>query len=306
MISSFPASIEPAAAAAEVPKAVRFWRMPLDDDLPITADTESLLEDHPIRFLHQHQCAEIGLCVEGSGVFVVGEKVMEFGPGDVTFISQTEVHLARSMPGTTSRWHWIYLDPLRLTRASPIEHTLINPTSLSGAAFLNVVHESEAPHLAVVAARIVDELKNREQGYATSLIALVAEFMILMRRARPSAVGLDLPAKGSQLDRIAPAIALVARNFAEPLSVDQLARACAMSAPTLRRAFDDAMECSPREYWTDVRMQMAASMLRSTSLTVAEVSRTVGFTTLSSFNRLFLQRFGATPRLWRKNSSDLL
>lgn len=284
-------------------RAVKYRHVELMDDLPITADPASLLDDHPIRYLHRHQCAEIGLCVEGSGVFVVGEKVMEFTAGDVTFINQSEVHLARSMPGTTSRWHWIYLDPVRLAVASRFEHGLLDPAPLAGADFRNVIHSHESPHLESIAQRIVDEIVEREAGYTTNLVALTAEFMIMLRRARPVAVATSTNrSRSSQFERIAPAVALIARKFAEPLSVAQLARACTMSEPTLRRAFTMAMGCSPREYWLDVRLQMAASMLRSTAMSVSEVSEAVGFTTLSSFNRVFLQRFGAAPRTWRQTA----
>jgi AraC-like DNA-binding protein len=238
--------------------------------------------------------------VEGSGVFVVGEKVMEFSAGDVTFINSTEVHLARSVPGTVSRWHWIYLDPLRLASVSPFEHALLDPLPLGGPDFQNVIHAPEAPHLGTIASRIVEELSSHELGFSTTLTALAAEFMVLLRRARPMDAATSVFAASPQFDRIAPAIALIARNFAEPLSVEQLARACSMSEPTLRRSFTAVMGCSPREYWLDVRLQMSATMLRSTTMTVVEVSRAVGFTTLSSFNRLFLERFGAAPRSWRR------
>jgi len=285
-------------------RAVKFRHVELPESLPITADPASLLDDHPIRYLHRHQCAEIGLCVEGSGVFVVGEKVMEFSSGDVTFINQSEVHLARSMPGTTSRWHWIYLDPVRLAMASRFEHVLLDPAPLAGPDFHNVIHSTESPHLGSIAQRIVDEIVARDIGFTTNLVALTAEFMIMLRRARPIADGAATSrSRSSQFEKIAPAVALIARSFAEPLSASQLARVCTMSEPTLRRSFTLAMGCSPREYWIDVRLQMAASMLRSTTKSVVEVSEAVGFTTLSSFNRLFLQRFGASPRMWRQSAA---
>jgi len=283
-------------------RAVQFRRIDLDAALPITADPASLLDDHPIRYLHQHQCAEIGLCVEGSGVFVVGEKVMEFSAGDVTFINSTEVHLARSMPGTVSRWHWIYFDPLRLTSVSPFEHSLLDPVPLGGPNFHNVIHAVESPHLGFISSRIVEELGANALGSATTLSALAAEFMVLLHRARPLEAAKSGRSASPQFERISPAIALIARNFAEPLSLEQLARACSMSEPTLRRAFTAAMGCSPREYWLDVRLQMSATMLRSTTMTVVEVSRAVGFSTLSSFNKLFLKRFGAAPRNWRRTN----
>lgn len=281
-------------------RSVKYRHVDLPETLPIIADPESLLVDHPIRYLHRHQCAEIGLCIEGSGVFVVGKKVMEFAVGDVTFINQSEVHLARSMPGTTSRWHWIYLDPIKLAMASRFEPEMLDPAPLSGAHFQNVIQSNESTYLASVAQQMVTEITGREAGFRTNLVALTAQFMIGLRRVRPLETGSpSIGSFASQFERIAPAVALIARSFADPLSTAQLARVCQMSEPSLRRAFMAEIGCSPREYWLDVRLQMAASMLRSTTMSVAEVSQAVGFTTLSSFNSIFRRHFESTPSKWR-------
>jgi AraC-like DNA-binding protein len=50
-----------------------------------------------------------------------------------------------------------------------------------------------------------------------------------------------------------------------------------------------------------MRMQMAAAILRSTDRPVTDVSLSVGFDSLSSFNRLFRRYFECTPVQWRKN-----
>jgi len=55
----------------------------------------------------------------------------------------------------------------------------------------------------------------------------------------------------------------------------------------------------PRAYWHDLRMRMAASLLRTTARSVLQISQDVGFETLSSFNRVFRATFATTPRAWR-------
>src|SRR5687768_4151735 len=88
-----------------------FAPIPLDPELPITGGLPFVQADNPITLLHYHDCLELGYCFSGSGIFMVGEKVLPFGAGDVAFINHTEVHLAQSAPGTHSEWTWIYLDP---------------------------------------------------------------------------------------------------------------------------------------------------------------------------------------------------
>jgi len=277
-----------------------FYPVELDDDFPVRGGTPGLQLDDPISALHWHDSLEIGLCTEGAGVFVIGEKVLPFNAGDVTIIGPTEVHLAQSLPGTMSRWFWIYLDPVRLLAGSGEGGAAaIDAATFTGPQFDNVMKPGEDEMLAGVVRLLVEELRDARYGQRASVVALVAHLLIRVQRLRdPERKGRDDHDPGGY-DRIAPAISIIARDFARELSVGELARACRVSEPTLRRLFLAAVGQTPREYWLGLRLRMAASMLRGTTLSVIEISRTVGFTTLSSFNRLFHRAYGVTPTSWR-------
>ena len=42
--------------------------------------------DRPITYLHTHDSAEFGICLEGNGVFMIGGRIFPFRGGDCTFI----------------------------------------------------------------------------------------------------------------------------------------------------------------------------------------------------------------------------
>ena len=288
-------------ASSAPARSAFFYPVELDNDFPVRGGTPGLQLDDPISALHWHDSLEIGLCTEGAGIFVVGEKVIPFAAGDVTVIGPTEVHIAQSLPGTASRWYWIYLDPVRLlARSGESGSTTIDLASFTGPRFDNVIKPGEDAAIGEIVSLIVDELRDPRYGQRPSVVSLVAHLLIRVQRLR----GVTTPSRVVHdpvgFDRIAPAISIIAREFSGELSVSELAKACRVSEPTLRRLFLAAVGQTPREYWLGLRLRMAASMLRGTSLTVIEVSRTVGFTTLSSFNRLFHRNYGATPSAWRR------
>jgi len=253
-------------------------------------------QDRPITFLHRHNCLELGYCFSGSGVFVVGEKVLPFGAGDVTFINHTEVHLARSAPGTSSHWAWIYLDPIRLVGHSTADASTLDPTPWGGPSFCNVLKGANHPHVARVVARMVQELRGRERGYAQALRALTWELMTLMHRL-PIPNASAVPRR--DFDRLAPALHYLSHRYMERVNVQKLAGLCKLSEAQFRRVFVSTIGRPPRAYWHDLRMRMAASLLRTTARPVLEISQDVGFETLSSFNRVFRATFTTTPRAWR-------
>lgn len=75
--------------------------------------------DRPITYLHTHDSAEFGICLEGNGVFMIGGRIFPFRGGDCTFIPAWLPHLAQSAAHTVSRWYWLSLDTARLLVWAP-------------------------------------------------------------------------------------------------------------------------------------------------------------------------------------------
>ncbi|XHR28470.1 MAG: helix-turn-helix domain-containing protein [Chthoniobacteraceae bacterium] len=275
----------------------------LNSALPIRGGAPFEQTDHPIIALHIHQCLELGYCYSGSGIFVVGEKILPFKAGDVSFINHTEAHLAQSAPGTNSHWTWIYLDPMQLVALPGVDANWLDTTQLAGPHFSNILSPEHFPAIAHIVTRLIDELGHMGAlGSTLVLRALVLELLILMQRHAPEPATTPEPRR-LDYERIAPALAYMAQNYAQPADIQQIAKRCGLSYPHFRRLFRRSIGRSPLTYWHDMRLRMAASLLRTTSRSVLEISHEVGFETLSSFNRLFRSKFDSTPRAWREEVS---
>ncbi len=271
------------------------------DALPICIIPDFQQKDQPITYLHFHECLEIGYCHSGHGVFVVGDKVLPFQAGDLSFINHTEVHLARSAPGTSSKWTWIYLDPVRLCRAAGTNLRTLDPTPLAGPNFNNILCTQQHPSMNRIVLDMIHELQTHQHGRTELLHALTWQLMVLAQRLRPETNTTQLP---TTYDRIVPALQYMADSYCEPVNIVRIARLCHMSTSHFRRVFLRTIRQSPREYWHAIRLRMAASLLKETSLSILEISLRVGFPTLSSFNRLFRQQFHTSPRQWRRGENE--
>jgi AraC-like DNA-binding protein len=89
------------------------------------------------------------------------------------------------------------------------------------------------------------------------------------------------------------------RDFAEPITVAELARVAGMSPFHFLRMFRQAFAMTPRQYLTRVRIERAKSLLAA-DLPVTGVCLEVGFSSLGSFSALFAERVGCPPTAWRK------
>ncbi len=102
---------------------------------------------------------------------------------------------------------------------------------------------------------------------------------------------------------VGPAIALLHAAPAEAWSVNRLARELAVSRSVLAERFTEAIGQPPMRYLTHWRMQIAADLLRRTTLSLAEISTRVGYESEAAFSRAFKRRFESSPATWRPTPS---
>src|SRR6187549_2689886 len=88
-------------------------------------------------------------------------------------------------------------------------------------------------------------------------------------------------------------------RYAEPLDVDDLARAAGLSRAHFSREFRRAFGDSPHQYLLTRRLERAAALLRNTDRSVADVCLSVGLSSVGSFTTSFKRMFGVTPTAYR-------
>ncbi|MBK5220873.1 MAG: helix-turn-helix transcriptional regulator [Thermoleophilia bacterium] len=88
-------------------------------------------------------------------------------------------------------------------------------------------------------------------------------------------------------------------RFAEPLDVDDLARAAGLSRAHFSREFRCAFGVSPHGYLLTRRLERAAALLRTIDNSVAEICMAVGLSSVGSFTTSFKRTFDKTPTEYR-------
>jgi AraC family transcriptional regulator, regulatory protein of adaptative response / methylphosphotriester-DNA alkyltransferase methyltransferase len=94
---------------------------------------------------------------------------------------------------------------------------------------------------------------------------------------------------------------IVDREFAADLSLDDIARRVASSRRQLQRAYAEIGQTTFRDHLTRVRMQKAAEMLTTRTLTVREVAHRVGYRQPAQFAKAFRRYQGVAPSDFRAN-----
>lgn len=274
--------------------------IPLPKDFPITRLGGYRQKDTPITALHLHDHLEIGYCHSGTGVFVIENKLFSYRAGDVTVVNEHEVHLAQSTAGTLSEWSFVLLDPVGLLGANADDTRLLETVSLCGPEFPNILSGHKYADIAQTVRLLVEELRRNQPGWRSAVRGLVWTLMAQLHRLPGRTSVAQEMIDRRPMERIAPALHCLTSRYADSVRVEELARQCCMSLTNFRRVFRAVTGRSPVDYLINLRVKMAASLLRNTTRPITEIAMDVGCPTMSTFNRHFRRLQAMSPRDWRR------
>jgi len=100
---------------------------------------------------------------------------------------------------------------------------------------------------------------------------------------------------GEPLNPVEQARRILAEHPEGPHTTARLAREVGLSQGHLRRQIRAAYGKTPRRYLTEVRMERAFELLRTTPRGIEQVAHSVGYPSVAVFNRMFKRAFGVTP-----------
>lgn len=100
---------------------------------------------------------------------------------------------------------------------------------------------------------------------------------------------------GSQSQQIAKAIGWLKSNYAQAISMEQLAAEVSMSTSTFHHHFKALTALSPLQYQKQLRLQEARRLMLMERMDAANAAFQVGYESPSQFNREYSRMFGAPP-----------
>lgn len=159
-----------------------------------------------------------------------------------------------------------------------------------------------APELATVLTEADAARPSARTAHAYYTAKIVEALALALDRAQ--AADDAKPAAGRALstaDRAAFARArqAIEDHLGESLANKTLCELAYMSESKLTRLFKQVEGTTPQGYARRLRMERARTLLETTDLPLAEVSRACGFARQGSFSEAFRERFGCTPRAYR-------
>ena len=136
-----------------------------------------------------------------------------------------------------------------------------------------------------------------DPGAPALALSLVSACIIQACRTHYDADAAAAPTSGS--GSLARALTAVRERPGDDHRAESLARLAGMSRSTFVRQVARLVGVTPREYVQQIRLEEAATLLRTSSAPVKAIAADLGFQSRSHFSRAFRNQFGADPSAYR-------
>lgn len=261
----------------------------------------SLTESHaPIKFpSHWHNAAEFTLILKEGCRYKIADTVYSPAPGDILLIWPRELHETLFTPEGGSMF-------IQFTSG-----LMENNTDLVAASgFLKECHHisvKKEPELAKSLTVLLNDLKenyNKKQYFVETkcklliydMLMLIGEYV--MREHREQIGNENFSDKS--WDYIRAACSYVADHSAEDISQADAAAQIGLSPYYFSKLFNEYTQMTFPAYLAGIRVQNAINLLADDHYSITDCAFMSGFQSTTTFNKVFREATGCTPREYRK------
>ncbi|EXG85365.1 DNA-binding domain-containing protein, AraC-type [Clostridium sp. ASBs410] len=254
--------------------------------------------------LHWHDEMEFIYVKKGTGLVSVDFIPYEVHGGDIIVVSPGKLHTIEKWKQESMEYENIIFD-LNLLRSRHPDvcwESYLSPIS-RGQKNLPVHMTKDIPLYSGIASCLdkIDQVRETfPEGYELLIKGKLMELFFLFWSNEASSSS-PPPRPKKELERTRQILKYVEQHYNRPLSIDEVSNACGMSQSHFMRFFKNTMGMPFTAYLNDYRLTMASRLLLFSEDSVLTIAGDTGFNNLSYFNRIFKEKFGITPREFRRH-----
>jgi len=251
-------------------------------------DHTEMMSELPIY--HQHDGHQLIYMIGGQASFMVDDEVFRLTKGDLFYISRNLPHAIVSIDNDPEAIVIQFKDDVLPAEIETLpEYTFVNilfKKGVGGLAFRNIPYENleELIHVAGI-------------GKVTSLLHTLDYLGHNITSAEQLCKRIHQEDSTSVSAR---AHQYLLEHYKDDVKLSQIADCCHQQESALCRTYKRETGMTLFQHLQYIRIESACTMLRNTSLSIAEVAYSCGFNTPSNFNRLFQEKMRMTPGEYRK------
>lgn len=262
---------------------------------------EGHLSDYPdYRALaHWHDDIELLSVISGELQYNVNGQIVTVTQGNGVFVNSRQMHFGYSANRSECIYICVRVHPRLLCVNTASEQEFVIPI-LTNTELDHICLQQEKDWQAQIL-RLVTDMNEVKESKAAQLKIL--GFFLQIWTLLFENVSCTEAKQGKNADYacLNAMLSFVQQNYAEKLSLAQIASAGAIGQSKCCRLFARYIGQTPNDYLNSCRLQKCTELLKGTDMTVTEIALATGFCGSSYLAELFRRQYGITPTGYRKS-----
>ena len=232
--------------------------------------------------LHIHDAIEIVYVLEGTTTVNCESRQYALGPGDLFLAFPHQVHgyaQTKDFDGyLLIASSATLVDCKEMLRKMQPDHPVIHPTPQDAEKILSLM-------------QMMWEDRKSVSG------ALLRGYCLVLLNKLVALTGLSC--RSANLDTLQTVLRYIGEHYREPITRAELAQAVGYSESHISHLISSQLQMPLKDYITMLRMDDARHLLQETDMPINQISLQLGFPSVRSFNRYFLQTMEMSPSAYR-------
>ena len=237
---------------------------------------------------HSHYFTEIFYFKNGNGTMQIEDKTLKIEPNSLMLIGPHVQHTEFSDPKNPLDYYVLGVEGLKINTNGPIEYSIVKPSGTADSirqCFENILRETH----------------NKREGYDQICQHYLAILILLI--CRKNHVSYELVDTQNCSRQCHQAKQYLELNYSEKITLDTLAAKCNLTKYYLTHKFTELYGISPIAYLTNVRIEAAKDLLKTTNHSIEDIAIATGFSSSSYFSQAFQKACQLTPQQYRKQKN---
>jgi len=260
----------------------------------VLPDTEYPPSGHPTgynfmwengRILHEYQ---INYITDGGGIMETNSGTFKINEGSLILLRPNVWHRYRPLKMTGWMEHYVGFKGEFADRMIQNSEVLCEDPVIQIGFQENIINNFQD---------ILNHVKSEKPGYHQVCAGIVVYIL-----GQIISIKKNENFRHNHIEKIIQKACLIIRdNPVKNLNIEELSDSLNVDYSLFRKSFKKYTGLSPKQYHSSLRIKQAVHLLRGTELSIKEISSNLGFCSVFYFNKLFKEKTGRTPGVYRNS-----
>ena len=251
-----------------------------------------------IRKVHWHEDVEMMSVLTGKMAYNINGSIVEVSAGDTLFINSRQMHYSTDVDNTYCTYIITVIHPRLLISSPEVESEYVLPIITDPDLQYILFRNGDKTGKSI--AMLTRELNSFSGNQFEITRCFFQIWHYILESAKINQEELS-EIHFQRIGSLKNMIGFIRDNYADRLSLEEIARAGSMSKSSCNNLFKKYTGHTPNEYLIRYRLDKAMELLASSDDSVEFISSLCGFNSSSYMTEQFVKCYNITPRQFRNN-----